>query len=60
MRKSHGAVDSHVIARSGAPHGARKVAEPVGGEQERMLERRNEERARQMSLVVLNAVKLCA
>src|SRR6267378_6049148 len=54
MRKGHRAVDPHLIASSGAPHGARKIAKPVGGKQGGSFERRNEKAARQMRLVMLD------
>src|SRR6266404_6030653 len=54
------AVNFHAVADPEAPHGARKVTETVGGEQESMLEGRNEECACQVSLMVLDAVKLRA
>src|SRR5260370_1157475 len=60
MRKSHRAVDPHAAARAGAPHGAREIAESVGGKQRGAFERRNKKTARKMRLVVLDAVKLCA
>src|SRR5258708_31657101 len=60
MRKSHRAVDPHAAARAGAPHGAREIAESVGGKQRGAFERRNKKAARKMRLVVLDAVKLCA
>src|SRR6266446_9025724 len=60
MREGDRAVNLHTVADPKAPHGARKVAEAVGGQQERMLEGRNEKCTRQMSLVVLDTVKLRA
>src|SRR5712664_5017304 len=59
MRESYRAVDSHAAARAGAPHGAREIAESVGGKQRGTFERRNEKAARKMRPVVLDAVKLC-
>ena len=38
VREWNCAVNLHAVADPQAPHGARKIAEAVGGEQERMLE----------------------
>src|SRR5438034_8906886 len=54
------AINLHAVAHPEAPHGAGKVAKAIGREQERVFEGRNEKRARQMSLVVLDAMKIRA
>ena len=58
MGKRNRPVDVHSIALAGAPHGAGEIAEPVRGQQRGLVERRNEKRARQVRLVVLDAVIL--
>src|SRR5713226_5891968 len=60
MRKSDRAVNAHAVAGAGAPHGAREVAESVGGKQRSAVEGRNEESTREMRLVVFDAMKFCA
>ena len=45
------------LPSAGAPHGAGEIAEAVRGKQRGLFERRNEKRAGQMRLVVLDAVK---
>src|SRR5437588_2682015 len=60
MRKSYRAVDPHAVARSRAPHCARKIAQTVGGKERGAFERRNKKATCEMRLVVFDAVKLCA
>ena len=45
---------------AGSPHGAGEIAQAVGGEQRGLFERRNEKRAGQMRLVMLDAMKFGA
>jgi len=58
MRESYRPVDPHAAAGAGAPHGAREIAESVGGKQRGALERRDEKAAREMRLVMFDAVEL--
>src|ERR1700730_14370785 len=58
MRKRNRIRNLHAVSASASPHRARKIAKPVGGKQRRAFERRNKESARQMRLMMLDAVKL--
>src|ERR1700730_4413945 len=58
MWECYRSVDPHVVAGAGAPHRAREIAESVGGKQRGAFERRDEKAAREMRLVVLDAVEL--
>ena len=58
MGKRNRPVDVHAIAPAGSPHGAGEIAEAVRGKQRGLFERRNEKRARQVRLVMLDAVIL--
>ena len=60
VREGDGAVDVHAIALARSPHGAGEIAQAVRGEQRRLFERRNKKRARQMRLVMLDAMKFSA
>src|SRR5258708_3078596 len=59
LRKSYHAVNAQAAAAAGSPHRAREIAEPVGGKQRGAFERRNEKAAREMRLVMLDAMKFC-
>ena len=49
-----------MIAVPNAPHGRDEIAEAVERQQRGALEGRDEKRARQMRLVMLDVVQLCA
>src|SRR6266436_10319204 len=57
MRKRYHAVNVHAAAGAGAPHRAREIAESVSGKQRGPFERRNEKAAREVRLVMLDAMK---
>src|SRR6202035_1692665 len=58
MRKSNRSRNAHAVSLPGSPHGAGEVAQAVGGEERSLFEGRNEKRARQMRLVMLDAMEL--
>ena len=60
VRKCDGARDIHAIALARSPHRAGEIAQPVGREQRGLFEGRNKKRARQMSLVVFDAMEFRA
>src|SRR5216683_4312251 len=60
MRKRHRAINVHAVASTGAPHRAGEITESISREQRGVFERRNEEAARQMRLVMFDAVKFCS
>ena len=60
MREGDRALDIHVRACAGAPHGAGKIAEAVGGEQRGLIERRNVESAGEVRAMMLDAMELRA
>src|SRR5947207_13488908 len=57
MRKSYRPVDPHAVVGAGAPHGARDIAEAVGGKQRGPFKGCSEEPARDMHRVVFGEVK---
>src|SRR5216683_3414980 len=59
MRKHYCAVNVHAAAGAGAPHRAREIAESVSGKQRGPFKGRNEKAAREMRMVMLDAMKLC-
>ena len=60
MRERHRAVHLHAVALAGGPHGAGEVTQAVGGEQRRLLERRDKKCAAEMRLMMFDAMKLRA
>src|SRR4029077_13022936 len=60
VRKCDGPVDVHAVPGPGSPHGAGKIAKPVRGQERSLVKWRNEKRARQMRLVMLDAMILGA
>src|ERR1700685_2929192 len=59
VRERDSIVNLHAIARTSAPHGAREIPQAVRRQQGRALEWRNEESARQMRLMVFDAMECC-
>ena len=57
MRKSDGARDIHVIALARTPHRAREITQPIGGEQRGLVEWRNKKRAREVGLMMFDAIE---
>src|SRR5580700_6233934 len=57
MRKYHGAIDLHAIARARAPHGAGEIAEAIRGKQRGIFKGRDEKAAGEVRLMVLDAMK---
>src|SRR5579863_328726 len=60
MGKSNRPIDVHLMAGAGSPHCARKIAEPIGGQQRGLIKRGNEESARKVRLVMLHAMVRCS
>src|ERR1051325_4509238 len=58
VRKSDRAIDRELIAASDSPHAAGEISQPVDRQQRRFVKRRNEKRAREMRLVVLDPMYL--
>src|SRR6266853_2407685 len=58
MGKRDRSGDVHVVSLPGSPHGAGEVAQAIRGEQSSMFERRNEKCARQMRLMMFDAMEL--
>ena len=56
MRKGHGASDVQAVPRSRTPHGAREIAEAIGGKQRGVFKGRDEIAAGEMRLMVLDAM----
>src|SRR3977135_3182814 len=48
----------HTVSLSGSPHGAGEIAEPIRGEQSSLFKGRYEKRARQMRLMMFDAMEL--
>src|SRR5271157_976597 len=59
MRERDTPLDPQLLTLSHTPHCAGKVAQAVGGENRRPLERRHKKAARKMRLMMLDVVKLC-
>ncbi len=57
MGKRNRPVDVHAIALPGSPHRAGKIAETIRGQQCGLVERRHEKRARQVRLMMFDAVE---
>src|SRR5712675_478551 len=57
MGKGDRSGDVHAIRASRAPHRAGKIAQSIRGEESSVFEGRNEKRARQMRLVMLDAME---
>src|ERR1700730_3538450 len=57
MRERDGAVNVHAVAAAAAPHGAGKIAQAIGGEKGSALEGGNKKTAREMGLMMLDAMK---
>src|SRR5208282_918530 len=58
MRKRNRAFYLHAASGAASPHGAGEIAQSVRGKQRRPFERRNKKRAREMRLMVFDAMKL--
>ncbi len=57
MRESDRSVHVEPVAGARSPHGAGKISQAIGGKHGSVLEGRNEKSARQVSLVVLDAME---